>query len=354
VNQNLVLHGQGIGNQGALWNEQGTNTVSGTVTSTDFSFIGVGGTNPDGNIGTSSLTLNSLVGFGLVKVGTDALLLPNNDAHYSGPTTVLGGTLVVGAPNALGGSGSDDTIVDGGATLKVNRAVAVGAALTLGDGATLQLAGGNWSGAIALAGNIQVDVPSGSATISGDISGIDGAGLSVFGSLTLSGFDTYNGSTVVNLGAMHVLGFLGYSPVTLAQGVGATLEGGPQAVLGSLAAASTNAVVIGNGATVAGTVDLEVGSSFDVTLGPSSPASALIVSGGVVGVSGKLRLALAPGFKPAVGKQFTLIENDTGLPVLGVFANWADGSIQTIGGVKFQISYGVRNAGGNVVLTVVA
>src|SRR5262249_20151592 len=157
-----------------------------------------------------------------------------------------------------------------------------------------------WSGSIALGGRLQVSIPSGSATISGDVSGVDGGGLTVTGSLTLSGFDTYNSSTFVNLGLLRVSGFLGNSTVILGLVASATLDGGPQTVLGGVESIfAPNDVVIGDGETVSDLIQFGPFSFFDVTLGPSSPSSALIVLGREVQLGGKLQLTLAPGFTPA-------------------------------------------------------
>jgi fibronectin-binding autotransporter adhesin len=300
--------------------------------------------------------VNSLLGAGLVKFGGGSLALPNNDPGYAGPTTVLDGTLQVGAAGSLGASGSDDTFVNGGATLAVTRAVTVGAALTLADGATLQLANGaTWAGPVALGGNATIAIPSGSAAITGDISGVDLAGLVVSGSLTLSGFDTYNGLTDLTepgSGTLRVLGILGNSEVRVGSDtVAATLDGGLQTVLLSLHA-FTGGTVIGAGETVSDSVVFDRGSAFDVTLSATSPPSALVVSSGPVILGGTLNLAVTKGFRPAAGAQFTLLENDTGSAIAGTFANWADGSIQTIGGIQFQISYEGGANGQSVVLTV--
>jgi autotransporter-associated beta strand protein len=244
-----------------LLNERGTNVITGKVTSTLFSFIGVAGSISSGGSGNtysggsggntppinipSALTLNTLAGTGMLKVGAGALTLAGNSPNYQGPTTVLSGTLTVSAENALGPSGSDDGIVNDGATLSVGQGsdrtgapvpMNLGAALTLGGGSTLQLGTSDtWIGPVSLGGaSANIDIPSGAATIAGDISGINGAGLTVTGSLTLSGFDTYNGATLIvpNSGTFTPLGFLGNRSVFFS--AGDTIGGGPNAVLEGL------------------------------------------------------------------------------------------------------------------------
>ncbi|MBK8095116.1 MAG: autotransporter-associated beta strand repeat-containing protein [Verrucomicrobiaceae bacterium] len=167
---------------------------------------------------------------GLTKAGNGTLILSNpstvNLNNYSGPTQVLGGLLKMGVANALPAT----------------------TALTVGPGATLDLAGraltvGSLTGPTATTGGM-ITNSSGSATLTvGDTTSTTYAGLITnstsplaltkvgSGTLTLPGVNTYTGITTINNGVISI-GVMSSS--TRAGGIG-------------IAAASATNLVISNG-----------------------------------------------------------------------------------------------------------
>src|SRR5262249_35016721 len=142
-------------------------------------------------------------------------------------------------------------------------------------------------------------------------------------------------------------GFLGNSAVSLFAST--TLVVGPGTILGALEVLA-GGTLSGSGLTVMGSASFLSGSNWNVQLSSTSP-SPMLLADGPVSLDGNLNVTLAAGFVPPVGRVFVLIENDGGLQLSGTFANWPDGSIQTIGTVRLKISY--SGPAGSVTLTVV-
>jgi hypothetical protein len=97
--------------------------------------------------------------------------------------------------------------------------------------------------------------------------------------------------------------------------------------------------------TILGTVSI-----FSVTLGTASPPVALVVTAGSVTVNSTLRVGLSSRFTPAVSETFTLIKNETGTTINGIFAGLAEGSTFTVNGMTFRISY-LGGGGNDMVIT---
>jgi hypothetical protein len=149
-----------------------------------------------------------------------------------------------------------------------------------------------------------------------------------------------------------VQNFLGNSDVLVESG--ATVQGGPQSILGSLTA-EFGSTVIGKGETVNGSVTLESGSTFLVETSSASQPG-LIVTAGTVTLSGKL--AVAFGFPTSKGVPLTLIANHTGRAVSGQFAGLPEGGTLTqhvfVFTLTYQITYKGSPSGHDVVLTRIA
>jgi autotransporter-associated beta strand protein len=361
----VTLNGQGVDNEGALLNVQGLNEILGVLTS-NFGWIGC-----DGD---TLLYVLNLAGMGLVEIsngpvdGLDGdLILSNNNMNYQGQTVVLSGLLSVLTPNSLGQTGDDDTTIGSGATLYVAAPITVGNTanedgdLTLENGSTLILHNGsNWAGSIALDGGATVSIgelhdaqDGDSARISGDIAGIGNASLAVTGSLTLSGYDSYGGDTTVSSGTLKVESYLAGSVVLQN---GAKLNGTPSAQIGELTALSGSTVIDG-GETVMGSVSLEAGSIFYVTLTASTSADALVAThetDNMVTLGATLQVNLAAGFMPSVGESFLLISNQTDSPINGTFSDQAEKSTFKVNGLSFQITYEWGADDDDIVITRIA
>ena len=149
----------------------------------------------------------------LEKTGTGTQTFASQNG-YQGTTYVTGGRLRIEHASALGSLGMGTTVSDG-ATLEVAGSIAVGEPLTLAgtgasDGGALRSAGGSntWSGTITLAGNACIGVDSGSdLTITsaiGQSGGTWGMKKVGAGTLTLNAANGYTGSTVAGAGILQI------------------------------------------------------------------------------------------------------------------------------------------------------
>ncbi|MCW1923879.1 autotransporter-associated beta strand repeat-containing protein [Luteolibacter arcticus] len=203
-----------------------TNTTGGGNANFTLAFTGSGNWQVDGLINPSTSTGPSHV----TKSGTGTTILAGANT-YTGTTTVNAGTLRAGVVSAGG----------------TNGAFGNGAALTLADvaGANLDLAGfatdigslaggGTTGGNVALgAGTLTVGRNNTSTAYAGTIAGGGGFTKLGTGTQTLSGPNTYTGTTTVNAGTVKagvatvagVSGAFGNnSAVVMANAAGATLD----------------------------------------------------------------------------------------------------------------------------------
>jgi fibronectin-binding autotransporter adhesin len=190
--QSIVIAGSGAGASGALINSDSkSNGISGSI-------VLAGATQIAANAGALSLYGQVSGGYGLTKTGSGTLFLANAANNFSGPVTVLNGTLsVLSMSNSgsagplglgtsaviLGASGGPATFDYGGAGDTSNR--------------PFSIAGGG-------TGVFQVDNPGAVLTLSGPISGSGALIMSGLGQLTLGGSTTYSGSTTVDQGILAV------------------------------------------------------------------------------------------------------------------------------------------------------
>ncbi|WP_372400702.1 Ig-like domain-containing protein (plasmid) [Azospirillum sp. HJ39] len=313
--------GTGVSGSGAIYNVSGTNTLSGAVTLTAATEIGVnaGGLTMSGNIGGS---------FGLTKTGTETLTLSGTNGYST--LTVSAGTVGIAADGNLGsgtvslaagsklqvtGATTIDNAValTGSAAVQTDAAVtisgnitgnsytltksgsgtltlsgtnntsgtgvsgiavtagtlAVGASNNLGQ-TTLTLDGGTLASTAAFnsgtdvtlgSGGGTVDVSSGSITLSGTVSGTGGLGITSTNAgnvLGLSGTNTYTGGTTLGSG---ILQFGNDAAV----GTGAlTVNGGKVSGSGSTARTIANNLVLGGTMTMSGSAALTFTGTVDL------------------------------------------------------------------------------------------
>ncbi len=256
--EGLTVGGQGVGGLGALRNAGADHTLSGNITLTAESFVGVA-------VGTN-LTASGIVsgtGFGLTKVDTGTLILSGANT-YTGTTAISAGILQLTGAGTLG-TGVIPTTISNGATLALNSLSGASAENITANGSGVggagviqSIAGTNTlTGNLSMTGDSTVGVTAGSLTLSGNVSGAFSLVKSGAGDLTLSGAaSTYTGTTTVNSGTLIV---------------GANAPSGTNGALGY----ATSAVIVNDASLFIGSAgvtvgrDVNVGSPGSTTLGGS-------------------------------------------------------------------------------------
>jgi autotransporter-associated beta strand protein len=247
----LTLSGNGVSSAGAMRNIWGNNSYSGNITlnaatriNSDADLLilsgNIGGTQNLTLGGAGNTTISGVVGTStgtLTKDGAGTLALSRNNT-YTGTTTINAGSLRIGHANALGTSGN---ITFGGG------------ALQYGSGITTDLSSRLKNSGTA----ILVDTNSNNVTFASVVDSSNSGGLTKNGSgtLTLSGNNTYTGTTTVNSGTLTgaAAGALGESTVINVSG-GSFLVTAENAV-------NDNAVINLNGGRMA------VSGTFNETVG---------------------------------------------------------------------------------------
>ncbi len=248
---------------------------------------------------------------GVVKTGLGTLTL-NRTNTYTGTTVINEGTLTVNGSSA---------IVD-------TSAVAVGA------GAAFNLAASETVGSIAGAGNVMLGSntltaggDNSSTTLSGIISGTGSLTKTGNGALTLSGANTYNGTTTLSAGQLNInnAAALGNSTFTI--------------VSGTIDNTSAGAIMLNNNVqnwngdfTFTGTNDLDMGTGA-VAMNATRNVN---VANGNFTVGGNIS-----------GSTFGLTKNGSGTMVLSG-ANTYNGTTEINGGT-LAVSGGSAIADGNTV-----
>ena len=181
----------------------------------------------------TTLVLHRAVGAtaALTKQGTGRLTLAGNNT-FSSPFTVLAGVTQLAHSNALGTTGGRTTVF-AGAAIELDEFIGFGEefprTLTIAEPLSLLSTGINntgglrnvggsnrWTGAISLGAGLEnsigVDASGGEftpddLTISGVIGDVASAGLRKRGSgrLTLTGTNTYRGTTLIEEGVVHII-----------------------------------------------------------------------------------------------------------------------------------------------------
>ncbi len=251
---NTLVVGNDISGSGAITQSgsgttilTGTNSYGDTTISSGTLQIGNGGTT--GNLGTGSVTNNSLLSFvrsdsisvGNSIAGTGSLLQAGSGTTtltgantYAGQTQITGGVLSIGASTNLGNASTTNNLaISSNGVLR-----STGASVDLGVNRTVAIG----------TGGAQVDVTgSNSLAISGTISGASTDKLTKTGSGTLiiSGTNTYAGGTSISSGTLLVNNTSGSGTGTGSVTVnsGATLGGN-----GAISTGSGNSILVQAGA----------------------------------------------------------------------------------------------------------
>jgi len=186
----------------------------------------------------------------------------NGANTYNGPTTVSTGTLRLGNAQALGSTSAGTVVTTStapglaGGVLDLNGQAIVGEALTLnGSGSAVSLVNSNagaaasWSTGIAASGAVSIG-GAGGMTLPGNVTGAASITKIGAGRVTLSGVNSYTGSTNVASGTLTAASATAIPSASSASvSAGATLDlGGYASTLGALA--GSGRVVSGGSLTV--------------------------------------------------------------------------------------------------------
>ena len=270
----------------------------------------------------------------VVKAGSGTLVLAGTNT-YAGPTTVSGGVLQL----------------SGGAAIVDTADVSVtGGILNLATSETIhQLT--LVSGSVTGTGNTLTDsadflVQSG--TVSANLAGAVGLTKSTAGSVTLTGANSYSGTTALSAGALVVNGTLAAGPVSVSSGAtlaGTGTIGGTVTNAGTIAPAlspATGTLTVGS-TSGTGTLSLAVngtGTAFDQLSVVGTPT--------LTGMT----LALSSTASLPVGNSVTIVANDGSDPTVGIFNSLPDGTIIPVGSNFFQIFYNFGTSNDVVLISV--
>ncbi len=322
----------------------GANTYSGgTLISAGTFQAGNGGTN--GTLGTGIITddgaldfdrsnnltvANPINGSGsLAQSGTGTLVLTGVNT-YSGTTFIYAGTLKEGAANALP---ITYAVIDYGTLDLDGHSFTIGA--LGGPGVVTSSVPGAVTlteGAMNVASNFSGVIQNGSGTVA--LTKID------TGYEMLSGANTYSGPTTISADTLEVDGAQPNSAVTV--NGGATLAG--SGTVGAITAKSGGTVKPDDlgvtGILTSGNATFASGATFAVELNGTTAGSGydqLNVTGTLSLGNSTLNLSLGSSFAANPGTTFTII--NTSKVISGTFSGLPEGSMFTVDGQEFTISY---------------
>jgi autotransporter-associated beta strand protein len=214
-----VLSTKGLLSSGSAAATLGGGTTSLLEAGTDGGELVVRVNGSSDALNISSVIQNSASATSLTKSGAGTLILSGTNT-YTGATTINAGTLTVSGRNAIANTGA--VIVNSGAVLNLANGVSNGEIIgSIAGAGTVTLGSGGSNG-----GPLTVGGDNSSTTFSGVISG-NGAGMnkSGTGTLTLTGVNTYTGTTRINAGTLNVTGLGTIAPTSNVDlQAGATLD----------------------------------------------------------------------------------------------------------------------------------
>jgi len=242
-----------------ITNDSGNNTINGTISL----FAGNGNTRIVSTTGTLTLNGNlaaTVAGRTLALDGPGSIIVNGSISDGTNPLALQFGGNSSGGTFTLGGTNTytSTTAISSG-TLKAGSvsAFSSASAFTINSGSVLDLAGfSNTIGSLAGAGSVTNSGVAATLTAGGDntattFSGViqDGTGATALtkagtGTMTLSGANTYSGTTTVNAGTLALTGSWTRTGATanVATASGATLSGTGVVTASTLALSGTGTV----------------------------------------------------------------------------------------------------------------
>ena len=319
--------------------------------------------------GGSSLTLAGAVSGtgGVTGAGSGTLTFAGAAANtYTGTTTVSGGTLLLDKSASIAAV-PGNLVVNSSATVRlansqqmVNSADVLVNSGALFDFSTLytyiDTLRGSGTVNFGVGGWIYIGLNNGSSEFDGSFTGTGyysgwTVGKTGTGTFTIGGNSSYTaGITHVLAGNVFINGSQPLIPVTV--DLGATLGGS-----GTVGAITANGIIYPGVSPVilnSSNVTFSASGNFTVELtGPNPGAGGydqLNVNGTVSLASATLTLVPAFTTPVAIGQQFIILNNNGAAAITGTFTGLPEGTLFSVGGYTFRISY-VGGTGNDVVLT---
>ncbi|NEU70080.1 T9SS type A sorting domain-containing protein [Spirosoma agri] len=170
------------------------------------------------------------------------------------------------------------------------------------------------------------------------------------GKLVLNGANEYQGTTTVNGGVLVVNGSLA-SPVSV---TGGTLAG-TGSTSGSVTIGTNGFIAPGNSVgtfTTTSALSLTGGATYQLELNSSASTADKLVANGVSLNNANLVITdLGNATSLPAGTSYIIIDNTSSNAVMGTFAGLAEGSVVTVGSIRFQITY-LGGTGNDVALVI--
>jgi autotransporter-associated beta strand protein len=334
---------------GVLQLGDGINGGNAVVRNAQVYSLAGGGTvtasNTSGNAATGTLTINNGGGanfsgtitdggstgvVALTKSGGGTQILSGANT-YSGGTTLSGGTLALNNASAIGtgtftiSSGTIDNTSGSAITLSTNNAQNWNGDFTFAGTNDLNVG----TGAVTLSANRTVTTSAGTLTVGGVIGGAFNLAKAGSGTLTLTGSNTYGGTTTISAGTLQVGsgGTAGRLPSSSAVTNNGTLAFNRTDSYGGAVAN----VISGSGSvTVAGGA-LTLSGANTYAGATTITAGSLLVSGSLTGTGGAVTVSSGASLFTKGGGTSTSLSRS--VVVNGTIAPGNDGSANTVGTV---------------------
>jgi len=317
-------------------------------------------------------TINQLTGEGIVSIGNSGTLTISSGGVFDGhiinaPGETTGALLVTGSILELTNANtySGVTTISSGATLKLSGAGQVSSSSSIGATGTLDLSAvssianivtlGSVGGGTVNLGSKTLNITNGNSSYGGNIIGTNGNLTISGGSQTLTGSNSYTGTTTIDNGAtLNIFENASIAPVSPFVVNGSLIIYSASPSMNSLSGAGTvslanaSTLTISNGGsfsgTVSGTATLALsGGSFNLTgSGSLSQTVGLTVNGTLNISAATSNVTLAA---PLTGSGEVVLGNNT-LILNGTGSSFS-GAISGVGGVTLGTSTNASMSGSN-------